>query len=105
MSQGSDRPLVCQGQPLGELTRRLVGRLPVEGHHGGWHPGNAPELRAPAVGDGRDLNLVRATADSLFESMNRHVCMSEWETRILRSRLERSSEAGREGACTRVTAR
>ena len=65
--------LVRQRQPLRQLVRGLVGRLAVERHHGRGHARSAAQLRPPPVADVRDLNLVRPSADSLFEAMNDHV--------------------------------
>ena len=91
-------------QPLGQLPRRLVGRGSVKRHHGRWHARQSPELRAPSVADGRYLDVVRAPANSLFESMNVHVvCVREEAfeehrtASILRRRDIGSSEADHEG--------
>jgi hypothetical protein len=64
---------VCERQPRGQLTGRLLWRLAVEGHHGGRHASGPAELRAPAIGDRRYLDLVRTPADSFFEMMNGHL--------------------------------
>jgi hypothetical protein len=65
-----------QCEPLGQLSRRFVWRLPIEGHHRRRHAGPSPQLRAPSVADERDLDLVRAPANDFFESMNDHVVLS-----------------------------
>ena len=67
---------VRQGQPLRELPRRFIGRLPVEGHHRGRDARRATQLSAPPVADRRDLYLVRTTANGFFETMNCHVFLS-----------------------------
>jgi hypothetical protein len=67
-------------QPFGQLVRRLVRRRSVKRHHGCWHAWQSLELRAPSVADGRYLDVVRAPANSLFESMNDHVVFVREET-------------------------
>jgi len=66
-------PAVGQCQPGGELAGGLVGRVPVEGHHGAGHAGAAQQLRAPAVADGPHFDEVRPAADGLFVAMNGHM--------------------------------
>jgi len=60
-------------QPLSQLPRRFVRRLPIEGHHRRRHAGPSPQLSTPSVADGHDLDLVRAPANDFVESMNGHV--------------------------------
>ena len=72
--RGRQGPM-SQGQPAGEMVRRLVRGFTVERHHCRWHPGAPLELSAPAVADRHDLYQVRAPANGLFEAMNRHVCV------------------------------
>ncbi len=67
---------VRQGQPLGQLTRRFIGRFPVEGHHRGRDTWGATQLGTPPVADRRDLYLVRTAANGFFEMMNRHVVLN-----------------------------
>jgi hypothetical protein len=59
-------------------------------------------LGPPSVADGHHLNRVRTPADSLFETMSNHSVLG-WRTGrlILRRARNGSSEARREGACTR----
>jgi hypothetical protein len=63
-------------QPLGQLPRRFIRRLPIEGHHRRGDARPSPQLRTPSVVDGRDLDLVRAPANDFFVSMNVHVIQS-----------------------------
>src|SRR5688572_26722656 len=61
-----------EGEPLGELSRGLVGGRPVKRHHRGRNARHAQQLGAPTVADEHHLNEVRAPADSLFESVKGH---------------------------------
>ena len=80
-----------EGQPPREASRRFIGCLPVEGHHGCGYSWRATELSAPTVADGRDLDVVRAPANSLLEAMNRHSGMSFlMRDRPLSARRDRS---------------
>ena len=67
-------PSMGQDQPLRQKARGFVGGLAVKRHHGGRHAGTTAQLGTPPVGYVHDLDLVRAPANSLFETMNRHVC-------------------------------
>jgi hypothetical protein len=100
---------MSQRKPLGQLSRRFVRRLPIEGHHRRRHAGPSPQLRAPSVADGRDLDLVRTPANDFFESMNDHVMFFREEgcsrDVILRSARARASEAAREGDALRSWSR
>ena len=69
------RPAVRERQPVRQLSRRLVGRLPVEGHHRSRHPRRAPQLCTPSVAHRRHVNLVRTSANRLFEAMHVHECL------------------------------
>ena len=60
-------------QPVRELLGGPIGGLAVERHHRRRHAGSAPQLGAPAIPDGRHLDLVRTPADGFFEAMNVHV--------------------------------
>ena len=64
-----------EGQPIRQLTGRLVRCLPIKGHHCGWNTGAAPELGPPSAAGGKGLNFVHAPADSLFEVVDRHGCV------------------------------
>ena len=64
-----------QREPLGQLLRRLIRSMSVEGHHRGRNARRPQELRAPSVADGHDLDEVRAPADGLFEAMDGHVVL------------------------------
>ena len=61
-----------QGKPLRQLSRRFIGGVPVEGHHGRWDTWRTQQLCTPAVGDGHHLYEVRAPADGFFKAMNGH---------------------------------
>ena len=63
-----------EGEPLGQLSRGLIGSRPVKRHHGGRDAGGAEQLGTPAVADVHDLDEVRAPADGFFEAMNGHSC-------------------------------
>lgn len=52
---------------------RLVGRLPIEGHHGCRQTGAATQLCAPAVAHGSDFNVEGAAAYGFVEVMHGHV--------------------------------
>ena len=99
------RGAMRQREPLGQLPRRFVRRLPVEGHHRRRYAGPSPQLSTPSVADGRDLNLVRAPANDFFKSMNDHVILSAKKVCsrdvILRSGRCHASEAAREGRAVR----
>ena len=73
-----------EGKPLRQLSRRFIGGMPVEGHHGRWDTWRTQQLRTPAVGDGYDLYEVRAPADGFFETVNGHSAI-----------FERSGDGGR----------
>ena len=40
---------VGAGQPVAQMRRRLVRRLAVEGHHGGWHTRNPDDMSTPTL--------------------------------------------------------
>jgi hypothetical protein len=63
-----------QAKPICQLLGGLVWCLPVERHHGRWHPGAAQQLRAPPVADGHHLDVVRTAANSLLKAMNAQCC-------------------------------
>ncbi len=62
-----------EGQPLRQQSRGGVGCLAVERHHGCRDPWPAAQLRAPAIVDRRDLDVVRAPADGFLKAMHSHV--------------------------------
>ncbi len=61
-----------EGKPLGQLSRRFIGGIPVERHHGRWDARRAQQLGTPAVGDEHYLYEVRAAADGFLEVVNGH---------------------------------
>ena len=65
-----------EGKPLGQLSRRFIGGMPVERHHGRWNAWRAQQLCTPTVGDGHNLYEVRAAAYGFFEAMNGHGAIS-----------------------------
>ena len=60
-------------QPTRQQLSGFIGRTAVERHHRGRDTRGAPQLRTPAVADGRDFDLVRAPANGFLEAMNCHV--------------------------------
>ena len=80
LNRGRQAPAVSQRQPLHELAGGLVGGMPVEGHHRRRHARRSSQLRAPSVADGRNLDLVGAPANGLFETMNDHLLVPEGGT-------------------------
>jgi hypothetical protein len=75
-----------EGEPVGQLLRRLVRGGAIKRHHRCRHPGLPPQLRTPSVADGHHFDLVRAPANGLFESMNDHVV---WSARNVFETIER----------------
>ena len=63
-----------QRKPFGELAGGLVRARAVERHHRRRHARASAQLGPPPVADGRDLDVVHAPANGLFETMNGHVC-------------------------------
>ena len=59
-------------QPIGKLSRGLVGSGPVERHHCCRDPRRSQELGAPTVADMQNLDEIRTPANCLFEAMNGH---------------------------------
>jgi len=96
---------VRDSQPVRQLVSGSVGCLTIERHHRRWHARNATQLRAPARPDGRDIDLVRTSANGFFEAVNNHVfSLSERGVRaglILLTCARGSSEGDREGAVHR----
>ena len=90
---------MSERQPLDEQPGCLLGRRPVEGHHGRRHAERALEMGSPARANWCDFNSIRAFADGGFDVMHGHVSSGMCWRRgavILRSRACRSSEARRE---------
>jgi len=92
---------VRERQPGSQLLDRLLGRLAVEGHHGGLHARVPSKLGTPPVADGHHFDLVRTPANGLFEMLNGHLSggptFQSGAPVILRRRHMRSSEDDREG--------
>jgi len=62
---------VGTGQPGAQLVRGFIGRLPVEGHQGRGHARHVGDVRSPTVlGDGNDLDQVRASSNGFFKTMD-----------------------------------
>lgn len=100
---GRREPLMGEHEPLGQQPRRLIRRLTVKRHHGGWHAGSPSQLRPPPVADRRDLDVVRTAANGFFEAMNVHVCdvrVVGSERRFYASRPRDQAKRGAKGAST-----
>src|SRR5690348_14810284 len=66
-------------EPVREMLGSVARGLTIERHHRCRHAGSAPQLRAPAIPNRRDFNLVRTPANGFFEAMNVHVCCCPME--------------------------
>ena len=61
-----------EDEPPGQQIRCLPRRRAVKRHQRCRHPRQAPELRAPLIANRRDLNLIQAAADVVFEAVHGH---------------------------------
>jgi hypothetical protein len=61
---------VGAAEPVAEMRGRFVGRLPVEGHHGGRNPWDPDDMRSPALfGHPRHFDHEETAGNSSFKAM------------------------------------
>ena len=81
------RRLMREGEPIGQPVHRLFGGGTVERHQRGGAALDTGQIRTPAVlVHMHRLDEVGASADCLFEPMNRHDTVGSvttWKDRIL----------------------
>ena len=78
--------MVGESEPIGKTVHRLLGGGTVEGHQRRGATLDSGQIRTPAVlVHTHCLNEVRASADCLFEPMNRHNTVESVDTRKGRS--------------------
>jgi hypothetical protein len=71
--------LVSTVEPVGQARRRLVGRLPVEGHHRRGHARYPDEAGAPPFfADPCHLDEITPAGNRSFESMPHNNLISDY---------------------------